>query len=178
MKKKRNNYQKPKNPNRINEEIRVTKVKIVGDYVKESGIYFIDKALEMADELNLDLVEVARNQDKISICKFMDYQKFLYNKKKNEKKSDKVETKELRFRPNIDSNDYEFKKRYAENFLKKGKRVKAYVMFKGREMKFKDKGQKLLLKLAVELSEVGTAENVPKMEGYRMNIFLKPKKNK
>ena len=94
------------------------------------------------------------------------------------KKADKTETKEIRFRPTTDVNDFNFKKKHAEKFLKKGKRVKLYVIFKGREMKFREQGEKLLLKLAVELEDVGIAESIPKMDGYRMTVFLKPKKSK
>ena len=161
---------------KINHQIKAKQVRIVGSPIKE-GIYDIREAIRKANELNLDLVEINSKQE-VVVCKIMDYKKFLYDKNKNKKKQTKVETKEIRFRPTTNEEDYLFKKRNIEKFLQKGKRVKTYVMFKGREMKFKDQGEKLLLRLALELEGVGVAENTPKMEGYRMNLFFKPiKKN-
>jgi len=177
MRGKKFNNKKKQNPNRINNEIKSYKVRLVGDNIKEPGVYFFDKALQMAEVLGLDLVEVSVSQE-MSICKIMDYSKFLFDKQKSVKKTVKIDTKEIRFRPTTDVNDFNFKKNHAQKFLEKRHRVKAYVMFKGREMNFKEQGEEILLKLAVELEEYGVAENVPKMEGYRMTIFLKPKKGK
>jgi translation initiation factor IF-3 len=106
----------------------------------------------------------------------MDYQKYLYDKKKNEKKSDKVETKELRFTPNTGDHDFDFKVKHAQNFLEKGNRIKAFVFFKGREMAYKDKGTEVLYKLAVALEEYGTVESPAKMDGKKMIMFMRPKK--
>lgn len=173
--KKTNFASKKTNPNRINGEIRCLKVKLVGDNIKEPGIYFTQRALEMADELELDLVEVAPGQDP-PICKIMDYKKYLYDKQKNEKKPKKVEIKEIRFRPTTDDNDFNFKARHAEKFLKEGNRVKACVFFKGREMQYKVQGEDILNRLAKAVESVGVIDMPPKMEGYKMNMFLRPKK--
>jgi len=144
-------------------------------------VYPIKKAQEIADELGLDLVEISPNANP-PVCKAMDYKKFVYEQKKREKaikaKAQKVTIKEIRFGPNTDDHDYEFKKNHAEKFLKDGAKLKAYVFFKGRSIVFKDKGEILLLRLATDLEEVGKVEQMPKLEGKRMIMFLAPKKSK
>jgi len=145
------------------------------------GVYPIRKALEFAEEQGLDLVEISPNA-KPPVAKVMDYKKFLYEQKKREKvlkaKASKVVVKEIRFGPQTDDHDYEFKKRNAEKFLKDGAKLKAFVFFKGRSIVFKDQGQILLLRLAQDLEEVGKVEQMPKLEGKRMTMFLSPKKTK
>ena len=153
---------------------------MVGDNVKVD-IYPLEKALEIANDLGVDLVEISPNATP-PVCKAMDYKKFVYEQKKREKaikaKASKVVIKEIRFGPNTDDHDYEFKKKHAERFLKSGAKLKAYVFFKGRSIIFKDKGQILLLKLAQELEELGTVEQMPKLEGKMMTMFIAPKKKK
>ncbi|MBL7472498.1 translation initiation factor IF-3 [Robertkochia sp. 1368] len=169
-----------KNPHRTNKEIRVPEVRLVGDNV-EMDVYPTRKALAMAEEQGLDLVEISPNA-KPPVCKILDYKKFLYEQKKREKamkaKASKVTVKEIRFGPNTDDHDYEFKKKHAEKFLKEGAKLKAYVFFKGRSIVYKDKGEILLLKLASELEELGKVEQMPKLEGKRMTMFIAPKKTK
>jgi len=135
----------------------------------------------MADEQGLDLVEISPNA-KPPVCKVMDYKKFLYEQKKREKalksKATKVVVKEIRFGPNTDDHDYEFKKKHAIKFLKDGAKLKAFVFFKGRSIVFKEQGQILLLRLAQDLEEFGKVEQMPKLEGKRMIMFIAPKKNK
>lgn len=139
------------------------------------------KALSIAQEMGLDLVEISPNA-KPPVVKVMDYKKFLYEQKKREKamkaKASKVVVKEIRFGPNTDDHDYEFKKRNAEKFLKDGAKLKAFVFFKGRSIVFKDKGEILLLRLAQDLEEHGKVEQMPKLEGKRMTMFMAPKKAK
>ncbi|MFZ0489479.1 MAG: translation initiation factor IF-3 [Salegentibacter sp.] len=165
---------------RINHKIRVDEVRLVGDNV-EMGVYPTKKALAIAEELGLDLVEISPNA-KPPVVKAMDYKKFLYEQKKREKamkaKATKVVVKEIRFGPNTDDHDYEFKKRNAEKFLKEGAKLKAFVFFKGRSIVFKDKGEILLLRLAQDLEEFGKVEQMPKLEGKRMTMFMAPKKTK
>ena len=143
------------------------------------GIYTTPKALALAEELELDLVEISPNAEP-PVCKIIDYKKFVYEKKKREKalkaKASKVVIKEIRFGPNTDDHDYEFKKKHAEKFLKEGAKLKAYVFFKGRSIVYKDKGEILLLKLAQELEEIGKVEQLPRLEGKRMTMFIAPKK--
>jgi len=152
----------------------------VGDNV-EVGVYPISKALEKADELGLDLVEISPKADP-PVCKIIDYKKFLYEQKKREKvmkaKATKVIVKEIRFGPQTDDHDYQFKKRHAEKFLKDGAKLKAYVFFKGRSIVYKDQGEILLLRLAQELEEFGKVEQMPKLEGKRMTMFIAPKNTK
>ena len=135
----------------------------------------------MADEQGLDLVEISPNANP-PVCKIMDYKKFLYEQKKREKalkaKATKVVVKEIRFGPQTDDHDYEFKKKHAIKFLKDGAKLKAFVFFKGRSIIFKEQGQILLLKLAQELEEYGKVEQMPKLEGKRMIMFIAPKKVK
>ncbi len=155
-------------------------MRLVGDNV-EVGVYPTKKALEMAEEQGLDLVEISPNATP-PVCKIMEYSKFMYEQKKREKvlkaKASKVVIKELRFGPQTDDHDYEFKKRNAEKFLKDGAKVKAFVFFKGRSIIFKDQGEILLLRLAQDLEEHAKVEQLPKLEGKRMIMFLAPKKSK
>ncbi|CEN33842.1 protein chain initiation factor IF-3 [Capnocytophaga cynodegmi] len=149
---------------------------MVGENV-ETGIYPTRKALEIAEELELDLVEISPNATP-PVCKVIDYKKFLYEQKKREKeikaKATKVVIKEIRFGPQTDEHDYEFKKKHGEKFLKEGSKVKAYVFFKGRSIIYKDQGEILLLRLATDLEEFGKVEQMPKLEGKRMTMFLAP----
>ncbi len=145
------------------------------------GIYSFRDAITKAEELELDLVEISPNADP-PVCKITDYKKFLYEQKKREKvikaKATKVIVKEIRFGPQTDDHDYEFKKKHAEKFLKDGAKLKAYVFFKGRSIVYKDQGEILLLKLAQELEELGKVEQMPKLEGKRMTMFITPKGKK
>ncbi|WP_298782467.1 translation initiation factor IF-3 [Polaribacter cellanae] len=166
---------------RINEKIKyVDEVRLVGDNV-EVGVYPLDKAKELAKEQELDLVEISPKA-KPPVCKIIDYKKFLYEQKKREKalksKATKVTIKEIRFGPQTDEHDYEFKKKHAIKFLQDGAKLKAFVFFKGRSIIFKEQGQILLLKLAQELEEYGKVEQLPKLEGKRMIMFIAPKKVK
>ena len=180
---RRKSFKKPfrkEEPYRINEKIRVPKVRLVGDNV-EVGIYSTQEALKIAQDLELDLVEISPNADP-PVCKAIDYKKFLYEKKKREKEvkanAQKTVIKEIRFGPNTDDHDFNFKAKHAEEFLKDGAKVKAFVQFRGRAIVFKDRGELLLLKLAKQLEEVGSVEQLPKMEGKRMLMFIAPKKKK
>jgi len=165
---------------RINEKIRAEEVRLVGENVTVD-IYPISKALEIASDLGVDLVEISPNATP-PVCKAMDYKKFVYEQKKREKniksKASKVVVKEIRFGPNTDDHDYNFKKKHAENFLKDGAKLKAFVFFKGRSIIYKDKGEILLLRLAQDLEDYGKVEQMPKLEGKRMTMFIAPKKNK
>ena len=165
---------------RINHFIRVPQVRLVGDNV-EPGIYGTSEAIKKAQEQGLDLVEISPNADP-PVCKIIDYNKFLYDKKKKEKEmkaNAKVsEVKEIRFTPNTDEHDFNFKAKHAENFLKEGNKVKAYVQFKGRAIQFQERGQLLLLKFAERLAEIGVLESMPKMEGRRMLAMFAPKGKK
>jgi translation initiation factor IF-3 len=151
---------------------------LVGDNV-EVGVYPLSKALELSVAQELDLVEISPNASP-PVCKIIDYKKFVYEQKKREKvmksKATKVIIKEIRFGPNTDDHDYEFKKKHAEKFLKDGAKLKAYVFFKGRSIIYKDQGEILLLRLAQELEELGKVEQMPKLEGKRMIMFIAPKK--
>ena len=174
------NFRRPekKNPNRINEEIRVQEVRVIADGV-EPKVYAIGDALKIADEKGLDLVEISPNATP-PVCKIIDYQKFLYQQKKKHKeikdKALKVVVKEIRFGPNTDEHDFNFKLNHARKFLTEGSKVKAFVFFKGRTIVYKDRGEILLLKFAQELEEVGKVENMPKLEGKKMIMMLSPKK--
>lgn len=152
----------------------------MGDNV-ETGIYPTRKAREIATELGLDLVEISPKA-KPPVCKIIEYKKFLYEQKKREKalksKASKVVVKEIRFGPNTDEHDFEFKKKHAIKFLESGAKLKAYVFFKGRSIVFKDQGQILLLRLAQELEDYGTVEQMPRLEGKRMTMFIASKKKK
>ena len=151
-------------------------MRLVGENV-EGGVYPTRKALEIANELELDLVEISPNATP-PVCKVIDYKKFLYEQKKREKemkaKATKVVIKEIRFGPQTDDHDYEFKKKHGEKFLKEGSKVKAYVFFKGRSIIYKDQGEILLLRLATDLEDYGKVEQMPKLEGKRMTMFLAP----
>ena len=155
-------------------------VRLVGENI-EVGVYNTQDALRMAQEQQLDLVEISPTADP-PVCKIIDYNKFLYDKKKKEKemkaKSKTAEVKEIRFTPNTDDHDFDFKAKHAENFLKDGNKVKAYVQFKGRAIQFQERGQLLLLKFAERLNEFGTLESMPKMEGRRMLAMFAPKSQK
>jgi translation initiation factor IF-3 len=165
---------------RTNQMIRVPQVRLVGENV-EIGVYPIADAQRIANEQGLDLVEISPQADP-PVCKIIDYNKFLYEKKKKEKemkaKSKVSEVKEIRFTPNTDDHDFDFKSKHAESFLKDGNKVKAYVQFKGRAIMFKERGELLLLKFAERLVEVGTLESMPKLEGKRMFAIFAPKSQK
>ncbi|MCJ1807808.1 translation initiation factor IF-3 [Flavobacterium covae] len=162
----------------MNQYIRVPEIRLVGDNV-EPGVVKTSEALRLADELELDLVEISPNAEP-PVCKIMDYKKFLYEQKRREKelkaKSTQIVIKEIRFGPQTDEHDYEFKKKNAEKFLKDGAKLKAFVFFKGRSIIYKEQGQILLLRLAQDLEEVGKVEAMPVLEGKRMIMFITPKK--
>ncbi|MBO8449149.1 MAG: translation initiation factor IF-3 [Bacteroidetes bacterium] len=165
----------------MNEEITVPKARLVGDNIPEQGIYSISEALKKADELGLDLVEITAKADP-PVCKIIDYQKYLYQQKKKAKEmkanSTKVVIKEIRFGPNTDEHDFQFKLKHAVGFLEEGSKVKASVFFKGRSILYVDQGEKLLLRFALELEEYGRAEQMPKLEGKRMMMMIAPIKKK
>lgn len=153
---------------------------MVGDNVQQ-GVYSIEEAFKIADEQNLDLVEISPKADP-PVCKIIDYQKFLYQLKKREKeqkaKTARVIVKEIRFGPQTDDHDYNFKLKHAQEFLKDGCKVKAYVFFKGRSILFKEQGEVLLLRFANDLEDYAKVEHLPELEGKRMTIVLSPKKTK
>ncbi len=165
---------------RTNHMIRVPQVRLVGDNI-EVGVYSTQDAMKMAQDQQLDLVEISPNADP-PVCKIIDYNKFLYEKRKKEKemkaKSKSAEVKEIRFTPGTDDHDFDFKAKHAEGFLKDGNKVKAYVQFKGRAIMFKERGELLLLKFADRLSESGQPESLPKLEGKRMLMIITPKAKK
>jgi len=166
---------------KINEAIRATHVRLVGDNIDNPGIVSRQEALKLAEEKELDLVEISPKADP-PVCKIIDYSKFLYEQKKKKKemkaKAVKVVLKEIRFGPNTDEHDYNFKKNHAIKFLQEGAKLKVYVFFKGRSILFKEQGEILLLRLAQELEEYGKVEQLPKLEGKRMTMFISPKKKK
>ncbi len=163
---------------RINDKIRVKEVRLVGDNV-ENGVFTIQQALKMADDEGLDLVEISPNATP-PVCRITDYQKFLYQQKKKQKeikaKSVKVVVKEIRFGPQTDDHDFNFKLTHAKSFLEEGAKVRAYVFFKGRSILFKEQGEVLLLRFANELEEYGKVDSMPALEGKKMFIMLSPKK--
>lgn len=165
---------------RINHHIRVPQVRLVGENVTV-GVYSTQEAMKIAQDQGLDLVEISPQADP-PVCKVIDYNKFLYDKKKKEKeikaKAKTTEMKEIRFTPNTDDHDFDFKSKHAENFLKEGNKVKAYVQFKGRAIQFQDRGQLLLLKFADRLKDFGQLESMPKLEGKRMLAIFTPKTGK
>ena len=167
-----------KDSHAINEQIRHREVRLVGDNVEE-GIYPIVKAQKIADEQGLDLIEIAP-MAKPPVCKIMDYQKFLYQQRKRLKeqkaKSTKVVVKEIRFGPQTDAHDYDFKLKHAIGFLQDGAKVKSYVFFKGRSILFKEQGETLLLRFANDLEDYGKLDQMPVLEGKRMTIMISPKK--
>ena len=154
---------------------------MVGDNVPEQGIYPISEALRMAEERELDLVEIAPASDP-PVCKILDYQKYVYQQKKKAKEqksnASKVVIKEIRFCPQTDEHDFQFKLNHAKSFLQEGSKVKAYVFFRGRSILFSEQGEKLLLRFALELEDYGKAEQMPKLEGKRMIMMLAPNKKK
>jgi translation initiation factor IF-3 len=162
----------------VNERIRARTVRVVGENVENPGVYSLQEALKIAEELELDLVEISPNADP-PVCKVIDYQKFLYQQKKKQKeikaKTTKVVVKEIRFGPHTDEHDYNFKLKHAQKFLQEGAKVKAYVFFKGRTIVYKEDGEILLLKFAQDLEEYGKVEQLPRLEGKRMIIILSPK---
>ena len=164
----------------INEHIRAKEIRLVGDNV-EQGVYSLHDALAIADEKELDLILISPTANP-PVCKVLDYQKFLYQQKKRLKeqkaKSTKVVVKEIRFGPQTDEHDYNFKLKHAVGFLKEGAKVKAYVFFRGRSILFKEQGEVLLLRFANDLEEYGKVEQMPVLEGKRMIIMLSPKKAK
>ena len=167
-----------KDQHRINERIRVPEVRLVGENVQE-GIYPTREAMRIADQQELDLVEIAPTA-KPPVCRIIDYQKFVYQQKKKLKeqkaKAVKVTVKEIRFGPQTDDHDYNFKLKHAINFLNEGSKVKAFVFFRGRSILFKEQGEVLLLRFANDLEEYAKVEHMPIMEGKRMSIMLSPKK--
>ncbi len=175
-------------PHRINHEIRVPEIRLVGldQFTNElngleDGIFRTSEALRMAEDLELDLVEVAPKA-KPPVCRIVEYAKFRYEQKKREKankaKQHNVVMKEIRFGPNTDDHDFNFKLRHAEKFLAEGNKLKAYVQFRGRNIIYKDRGRDVLVRFAEELEEVGKVEQLPRMEGRRMIMIMNPKKAK
>jgi translation initiation factor IF-3 len=163
-----------------NEQIRAREVRLVGDNV-EQGVYPLQKALRIARDQELDLVEISPTANP-PVCRVLDYQKFLYQQKKKQKeqkaKATKVVVKEIRFGPQTDDHDYNFKLKHAIGFLQEGSKVKAYVFFRGRSILFKEQGEVLLLRFANDLEEYGKVEMMPVLEGKRMTIMLSPVKPK
>ena len=180
---------KPKIRFRINEEIRLEEIRLVGDNLSqiseiegttiESGIYSTKRALKWAEEIGLDLVEISPKAVP-PVCRIIDYKKFLYQKKKKDKelkaKTSKTVIKEIRFGPNTDDHDFDFKLKHAMKFLEDGAKVKAYVHFRGRTIVFKERGELLLLRFLKELEDYGSAEALPKLEGRRMIVIVSPNK--
>jgi translation initiation factor IF-3 len=180
-------YNQPEH--RINDFIRVQEVRLVGDNLAEiseaagtpieAGVYPTQRARQWAETMGLDLVEISPNAEP-PVVRIVDYNKFLYQKKKKEKElkanAAKQELKEIRFGPETGEHDFEFKLRHAKNFLQEGDKVKAYVQFRGRAIMFKDRGELLLLRFLKELEEFGNAEQLPRMDGKRMMVIIAPKK--
>ncbi len=168
----------PQNEHKLNQEITTPEVRVIGENI-EVGIYPIAVALKMAEAQEVDLVEISPNAVP-PVCRIIDYKKFLYEKKKKEKeqkaKSKQSEIKEIRFTPNTDEHDFDFKAKHAEKFLQDGDKVKCYVQFKGRAIMFQERGELLLLKFAERLADFGALESMPKMEGRRMLAMFSPKK--
>ena len=156
-------------------------MRLVGENIPEQGVYPIAKALQMAEELELDLVEISGKADP-PVCRILDYQKYLYQRKKTAKEmkanAAKVVIKEIRFGPNTDEHDFQFKLKHAQEFLQEGSKVKATIFFRGRSIMFKDQGEKQLLRFAVELEDYGRPENMPVLEGKRMTMMIAPNKKK
>ena len=164
----------------INENIHAKEVRLVGDNV-EQGVYSLAQAQKIADEQELDPILISPNAEP-PVCRILDFQKYLYQQKKRQKeqkaKATKVVVKEIRFGPQTDDHDYNFKLKHAMGFLKEGSKVKAYVFFRGRSILFKEQGEVLLLRFANDLEEYGKVEMMPVLEGKRMTIMLSPVKNK
>jgi translation initiation factor IF-3 len=176
-----NNRVKDENENKINQEITASQVRLVGDNIENPGILSLSEAIRLAQKMELDLIEISPNAEP-PVCRIEDYQKFLYQKKKKEKelkaKATKITVKEVRFGPNTDEHDYQFKLKHAKSFLEEGSKVKAFVFFKGRSILFTQQGEILLLRFANDLEEYGKIEQLPKLEGKRMTIFMNPKTKK
>ncbi len=156
-------------------------MRVVGENIPEQRVYSLQEALKLAADLELDLVEISPNAEP-PVCKIIDYQKYIYQQKKRAKEiksnASKVVIKEIRFGPNTDEHDFQFKLKHAQGFLEEGSKVKAFVFFKGRSILFAEQGEKLLLRFAVELEDYGKAEQMPKLEGKRMIMMLAPSKKK
>lgn len=165
---------------KINERIRAMQVRLVGENV-EVGVYSLQEALRFAEQQELDLVEISPNADP-PVCRIVDYKKFLYEQKKKKKElkanTVKQEVKEIRFGPNTDEHDFDFKVKHAEKFLKDGNKVRAFVFFKGRAIVYKERGEVLLLQFAQKLQELGKVEQLPRLEGKKMFLLMSPKANK
>ena len=176
----RNPARVPQPAHKINQRIIARVVRVVGEEI-ESQVMSLQDALRLADSMELDLVEISPSADP-PVCRIVDYQKFLYQQKKKQKeikaKTAKVIVKEIRFGPNTDDHDYNFKLKHATKFLEEGAKVKAYVFFKGRSILFKEKGEVLLLRFANDLEEYGKPDQLPKLEGKRMIVSFSPKKKK
>ena len=166
---------------RINEEITVSRVRLVGENVPEQGVFPTSEALKLADSLGLDLVEISAKADP-PVCKILDYQKYLYQQKKKAKEmkanAAKIVIKEIRFGPNTDEHDFQFKLKHAQEFRQEGSKVKASVIFKVRSILYAEQGEKLLLRFALELEDYGREEQMPKLEGKRMIMMISPVKKK
>jgi len=176
---------------KLNREITVSRVRLVGENLEEvseaagktiePGIYNTFQVLQWAESLEMDLVEISPNADP-PVCKIIDFKKFIYDRKKKEKelkaKTAKTVIKEIRFGPNTDDHDFDFKVKHAKKFLDDGDKIKSYVQFKGRAIVFKDRGELILLRFLKELEEFGAAEELPKLEGKRMIVMISPKKKK
>ncbi len=171
---------KKENPHKINEEIRAQVIRLVGENI-EPGIYQIKDALVLADEIGLDLVEIAAEANP-PVCKIIDYKKFLYELKKKQKEikanATKVVVKEIRLGPNTDDHDFNFKLKHAIKFLQEGSKLKVYVFFKGRSILYKSQGEVILLRFAQEIEAIGKIDQLPKLEGKRMIMLVSPKKTK
>ena len=169
------------NPHRINNDITAPTVRVVGENVEPNLVLSLREALRLADEMELDLIEISPKAEP-PVCRIADYQKFLYQQKRKAKeikaKQTKVVVKEIRFGPQTDDHDYNFKLKHAENFLKEGAKVKAYVFFRGRSIVFKEQGEILLLRFATDLEEIAKVEVMPALEGKKMNMILAPKGKK
>lgn len=169
---------KLKNRYRVNEQIHVREVRVVGDNIA-STVMPTHQAIALAQRENLDLVEISPNANP-PVCRLIDYSKFLYQQKKHQKemkaKQVKIDVKEIRFGPQTDDHDYNFKLKHAKEFLSDGNKVKAYVFFKGRSILFKEQGEVLLLRFASDLEEYGKVEQMPVLEEKRMTLFIAPKK--
>lgn len=182
MRRGRRKLPKKRNENySINHRIRADEVRVIGENIENPGVYTLQKAIELAEELGMDLVEISGNA-KPPVCRIVDYNKFLYEQRKRQKdlqlKAHKTVIKEIRFTPNTDDHDFEFKARHAEKFLQEGAKVKVYVHFRGRHIMFKERGELILLKFAKRLEEFGALEQLPKLEGRRMISFISPVKKK
>ena len=173
--------EKDENALRTNREITASQVRLVGDNIPEPGIYPFTKALALAQELELDLVEISAKADP-PVCKILDYQKYLYQQRKKAKEmkanAAKIVIKEIRFGPNTDEHDFQFKLKHAQEFLQEGSKVKASIFFRGRSIQFAQQGEKQLLRFAVELEDFGRPENMPVLEGKRMSMMIAPIKKK